>query len=235
MLIGRLSYLGTTPAEILKSFLMNPFRIFNPPGAGASNHLRYLFHLVVPFLPFMALAWNWAYFPGLVLAFGNLISLSPAQRSMNFHYDLLILPFFAYGLACSIERAGGRFSSRRLALLILPFLIVSGTWPAVQLADLWKYRSLWSERVFVREAAARIPAEATTLVDIYTYPHLVDHRELRLLPGGDRGRRLIADADYALMHRSDADRDEESRRFFSEFDRAECSPSGEICFWRRKK
>jgi len=235
MLVGRLSYLGSTPAEILKGFLANPFRVLNPPGAGPSNHFRYFFHLIVPFLPFMLFAWDWAYFPGLVLAFGNLISLSPAQRSMNFHYDLLILPFFAFGLAASIAKGRNIFSGPRLALWILPFLIVSGMWPAAKLEDLWKYRGLAKERVFVREAAKWIPPAATTLVDIYIYPHLVDHRELRLLPGGDRGRRPIEDATYALVHENVVESSEEARRFFSGFDRRECSPSREICFWERRK
>jgi hypothetical protein len=235
MLIGRLSYLGATPTAIFENFIRHPFQVLNPPGGGTSNHLRYLFHLILPFFPFMVLAWDWAYFPGIVLAFGNLISLSPAQRSMNFHYDLLILPFFAFGLARSLGSKKRIFSGRSLALWILPFLIVSGVWPIVGLTDLWRRRSLSAERVFIRAVAARIPREGVILADVWTYPHLVDHPELRLLPGGDRGRRPIDDATFAIAEGSLPRRDEASRRFFADFDRKACSPSGRFCFWERRK
>ncbi|MBC7385999.1 MAG: DUF2079 domain-containing protein [Cryobacterium sp.] len=228
MIAVRLGHLGSTLPEILKTAVLHPFQIFPYSGESSATGslLRYLLHTLIPFLPLMVLAWNWAYFPGLIVLFGNLVSLAPSQRSMDFHYDLLVMPFFAYGLALSLARNKSGLSRGRLAAAILPFLILAGTSPLTNFYPHFKSRALILEARFMREESTKIPSSLPLMVDGVTYAQVVDRPELRLFPVGGRGLKPTDDASDAILRMSVY---RANAGALSMWKKTACSPSGETC------
>lgn len=235
-LVKRLAYLGSTPREIIFHILIHPIdSTLRVAGQLASiERVKYLVFLVAPFLYFVIRGFNFYYLPGIVLVFGNLMSASPQQRMMQFHYEILVLPFFAFGLAESLVKMekSGKLSSRACRIALLIFLSVSGTWPASHLRTSLGKVELVSDYRWLRERAGAIPNDQIVLLDARTYPVLTDRKGLRawtskVYDGAAKnlvGPDSIGDAEVALVRKENAD-----AGLGPEWRKLDCGPANFIC------
>lgn len=206
----RLAFLGSTPEEIFSSLVFHPFasgwKILT--DVLRVENIRYFIFNIGPFLPFLIFAWNPLYLPGLVLLAGNLMSTVGTQKLMQFHYELLALPFFAMGLGTSLLtlKKRGVLTSDRLALSAMLFLAVSGTWPMSPLSEFLSDRSRIASYFWVREELAALPEEVV-MAGGQVYPAIATHSRLRplLTPVLDPAKRahvgnaLVGDATHAFL------------------------------------
>lgn len=209
-LATRLAFLGSTPNEIFSSLVFHPFASGWKILASifGTENIRYFLFSVGPFLPFLIFAWNPLYLPGLVLLSGNLMSPASVQKLMQFHYELLALPFFAMGLGTSLEKlkSKGALTSDRLALAAMLFLAVSGTWPMSLFSDFLSESERVGSYFWVRKELSKMPDEIV-LTEAMLYPSVATHPQLRplLSPVLDPAKRsyagnaLLGDATRAFL------------------------------------
>src|SRR5690606_30412667 len=107
-IVNRFGGLGSTPAEVLANLAKHPFatlelilgKLFTPTG------FKYLLALLGPALALAtrrSSVWLIAALPGVLM---NLSSGAETQRSLNFHYDLIILPFLLLTMTEGLREAG---------------------------------------------------------------------------------------------------------------------------------
>lgn len=211
----RLAFLGSTPHEIFSSLVFHPFasgwKILT--DVLRMENIRYFVFNVGPFLPFLIFAWNPLYLPGLVLLAGNLMSTVGTQKLMQFHYELMVLPFFAMGLGTSLEtlKRRGVLTSDRLAPAAMVFLAVSGIWPMSHLSGFLSDRDRIASYFWVREELKGL-SRKVVLAEGLIYPAVSTHSRLRplLTPVLDPAKRahagnaLVGDATHAFLFGPDA-------------------------------
>lgn len=239
-LVKRLAYLGSTPAEIGSTLLGHPFEsalaIFG--HVATWERLRYLLIILGPLALVAARAPNAYYLPGIVLLFGNLLSEAATQRMMQFHYEILLLPFFGFGLAESVRRLrnSGTPSRNFYSLTLLVALAVSGTWPISHLRTYLRDAGRIADAFWVAQQASRLDSRETVVGDTLSYPFLTGRPEIRLaetypVPAGalsGMGSLPVSDARYALLQKENGD------RAGPEWDRIDCSPARIFCLYRRR-
>ncbi len=136
----RLSSFGKTPTEILTRLISHPIdtlQLILADAAGSSGR-RYLGQLLIPWILFTIRGWPWllAALPGIAM---NLISSKLEQRSLQWHYELIIYPFLILALLEGIRR------SRKKDLLVGLFIALafSGRWPLLDLREHWPTQTQW--------------------------------------------------------------------------------------------
>lgn len=238
--VKRLSFLGDTPKAIFENVLFHPFVSLwlITKSLLTLDRLKYLVFVVGPFLPFLIRGWNFYYLPGLVLLAGNLISVSSAQRMMQFHYELYALSFFAFGLAESLRRMkNGEVLNRKfLTCSLFLFLSFSGTWPVSHIRRSLSTPDPIVDFLWARLALNEIPVDAPLLGEARTYPMVTDRRNLRYLGEGDfrpeaaslLGPFTIGDSQFALL------RQERGNSLSSKDWRLkDCGPKDILCLYER--
>ncbi|MGE0614930.1 MAG: DUF2079 domain-containing protein [Bacteriovoracia bacterium] len=159
-IVQRFPGLGATPREVLLNILTSPttWWVLVQTKLLAASALKYLLLLVGPFAYFLwrggPSAWTWLLpaAPGIAM---NLLSSEGTQRSLTFHYDLIILPFLIlptlHGLATFGGQVGAqsrhfvppaRVKLQALTIALLVALGLSGRWPGHALQ---KHLPTWRE------------------------------------------------------------------------------------------
>ncbi len=218
-IVARLGQYGDTPGEILRTLLLSPSawleilrdRVFSLEAA------KYIVLLVGPFamLLLKASAWIAPALPGLAM---NLISAASTQRSLQFHYDLIILPFLILGawrgLAILNEntRSDPRLKRQTLLIAALIALTLSGRWPGLQIQQNWPSLNEARDAIFL----SRIREDEAIAAPLRVLPHLGSNRSLRVYPAQEASV-LIIDT-----------RDEEQRQMLETgaWSKVQTSPSG---------
>ncbi|MBL7717056.1 MAG: DUF2079 domain-containing protein [Bdellovibrionales bacterium] len=139
---ARLSTFGKTPGEILLRVFTEPGRLFGliyqlivTPDA-----LKYLVFLLGPVAFFFrsreAFVWLIPATAGIAM---NLISSASTQRMLQFHYDLIIVPFLVWAAMLGIRdlmKSPAR-GKPVLAVGLLIALCFSGRWPGFTITHSW--------------------------------------------------------------------------------------------------
>ncbi len=148
--------------------------------------LKYAIFTFLPLSFIVLRKLNPYYLPGFILVLGNIISMAPTQRMMQFHYDLLLIPFFGFGIAESLKtlKASGKLPRHFYTLTLLTFLAFSGTWPLSHARRYLKGSTHISDVIWTRQELAKISENNPILGDNLTFPLLTDRKEIRFL--GDR-------------------------------------------------
>jgi len=239
-LVKRLAYLGSSPAEIGANLFRHPFT----SALAILGHLvtwerlRYLLIILGPLSLFAVRAPNAYYLPGVLLLFGNLLSEAATQRMMQFHYEILLIPFFGFGLAESVRRirSSGAASPNFYSIALLVALSVSGTWPLSHLRTYLHDSDRIDDALWLAAQSSRLDRSETVLGDTRSYPLLTARPEIRLaetypVPAGalsGMGNLPASDARSALLQKENGD------RLGPEWERRECSPDRIFCLYRRR-
>lgn len=133
-ILTRLPGLGSTPAEVVSNLLIHPLKTLEILSSNILSPLgqHYLLLLLLPWAFFIRKGGPWAFaaIPGILM---NLISMKPEQKSLQWHYELVIFPFLMISTLEGIRR------STRKELLIGLFLALafSERWPGLDLQKHW--------------------------------------------------------------------------------------------------
>lgn len=203
------------------------------------DRFKYLFHTLVPVSLIAFRQMNPYYLPGIVLVLGNLISGAPSQRMMQFHYELLLIPFFGFGISESIRQLKSADKTPRsfYALTLLAFFALSGTWPLYNFRRHLENSSLTPDVLWSRTQLKEIPQREPILADSETFPVLTDRLELRFFdrrtfdPAGVSAMSPlpIGDSRIALIQR-----DIGEKFLGPEWTETACGPGRFICRYDRK-
>ncbi len=178
----RLARFGSTPWEILVKLLSSPLEfglaLLQPISTGSG--LKYLLWLA---LPFICVAWKapmwWP--PALVGAVMNLVSGAHTQRSMNFHYELVFLPFLLAGTCSALARLWPA-PPRTVAWLLLLALCASGRWPGLHLRIFAPSADSYADARFLATVEGEGRVVAAAMPTLAHLAHLPELRELKI-PG----------------------------------------------------
>jgi len=180
-IVLRFSHFGSTPQEVLITLLTSPSawwsliqeKVLHPDA------LKYLFLLFGPYAYFFFTQPGWIWWmvpilPGLAM---NLLSGANTQIMMQFHYDLILLPFLILGLVFGIRHRG---QLPTWALIVA--LGLSGRWMGY---DLWRdLPNLKGSQVsFLRSIESEGPPLAAPLSQMAWLSHVRNLRELRTPQG----------------------------------------------------
>ncbi len=171
-IVQRLGQFGSTPPEILKTILFSPSawwfliqtKILIPKA------LKYLLYLLAPVFFFAiyrplrrtlqrsgrhsgdcySVVWLIPAVPAVLM---NLFSNAETQISLQFHYDLILLPFLIFGLWRGLA-AESPAQFRSLAIGILLALSFSGRWPGSDIQKYWPDFSQSSQHAFLQKVAS---------------------------------------------------------------------------------
>ena len=180
--------LGNTPKEIVVHLLTHPsawWMLIRTKFLHAIT-LKYLVLLFGPMalLLWVAPLWVIPALPGLAM---NLLSAAETQRSLQFHYDLMILPFLFFATLQGFKRQAARIevtglqnprARARWTWTLLVALAFSGRWPGRAITENWPSLSTIRDSAFLSHLESSRPTAATakTLAQL---SHLDELRELR--------------------------------------------------------
>ncbi len=180
--------LGSTPQEVLTRILFSPAVWWMLLKTKLFNFLaiKYLVLLLGPFVFFARRGWVWLLpvFPGLAM---NLLSGMGTQRSMEFHYDLVIFPFLTMALWVGVERLLANGIPRKTWMFaVVLALCLSGRWPAFYVHSFWPTQEEASAAADLRrvEGGAATAASSRVLAHLSSLPQLVKIEEPRVLDWG---------------------------------------------------
>ncbi len=178
-IVTRLGEFGSTPEQILTNLLFNPLNWWRVVSERlfTLERLRYVLFLTAPFAFFWrhsSLPWAFAGLAGLAM---NLISNALTQRSLQFHYDWIILPFWAFGAWVGLENtpAGTRTSSRRVAFLFCACLAFGGRSPIHFLREHWPGPLQLRKVLALKGGRPFASVTGTLLTTGPLAPHVVPH------------------------------------------------------------
>ena len=176
-IVSRFHEFGSTPREVLITLLTSPqawWKLFSAHLLRWES-LKYLVLLLTPFLYFIRFSPFWVFpvVPGVLM---NLLSSAETQRSFNFHYELMILPFLIFGLWAGMaewaKRAENVNHSKNLVIAMLIALAVSGRWPGRQIQLYWPTREQVLDSFFFSRLQSDNQGVAATLPILAQISHL---------------------------------------------------------------
>ncbi len=165
-IVSRLGDFGQSPAEIVSNLLSSPkawwmvlrTRLFT------FDRIKYLVLLFAPFAPLLSrrsLPWLAPLIPAIAM---NLVSNTSNQRTLQFHYDWITLPFLVMGVWAALEGVSARIAGRRAAWTMLFVLTLSGRWPGWDISRHWPSPGLgdgltgaFADRAYLRELRIEEP------------------------------------------------------------------------------
>ena len=118
--LSRYSWLGGSPAEIIKRIIMEPVTVSQEVFVGMGG-FRYLFQLLVPFL-FLSLGGILWVLPAAADLLVNLLSANPMPRSIFSYHSATLIPVLAVAAIQGSYRLS--HSIRRLDNLILSYFVL---------------------------------------------------------------------------------------------------------------
>lgn len=133
---------------------------------------KYLFLLLGPVL-FLAYRKTWWLVPAVPGIAMNVFSSNQNQLTLQFHYDLLILPFLFFAAVLALPNIAKR--ERQIALLIA--LALSGRWPARALTEHWPTMAQVKDSFFL----ARVNSTGLLAADSNLMPQVSQMSALRVL------------------------------------------------------
>ncbi len=172
-IVVRFKEFGKTPAEVLITLLTSPAAW----GRLLAEHffkiqsLKYLLLLLLPFVSFIMRAWVWLLpvIPGVAM---NVFSGAETQRSLNFHYDLIIFPFLFFGIWISLAQ---KTSLKQILVALLIALASSGRWPGRQISQYWPSFTQVKDSLYlgnIPTAKGILTAELSLLAQVSNQPEL---------------------------------------------------------------
>jgi len=176
-ILSRYSAYGSTPWQILKTLAFQPsvWPEFIGQQLGSKAARNYLLCLFAPIALFLNRreAWVWLApaLPGLLM---NLTASTDNQRSMTFHYDLLLLPFWITAALLGMSKVT---SGKMWALAFFMAISVSGQWPGAHFQGNWPSRDSIEAVKFLRS----IPNEGRVAANPWLMAHLIHLPELATL------------------------------------------------------
>mgnify|MGYP001573379890 CR=1 FL=1 len=169
----RLHTLGSTPAEILINSLTSPSRVLKLlSGIFTFEALKYLVLLLGPWFYFSRKAWIW-WIPALPGIGMNLISGAGTQRSLNFHYEAIILPFLLTATLLGIQQ----IARKQWALGLAFALAFSSRWPGHYLQEYWPDPRKWAQ---THALDIRTDPGVSVAASLEELAHLNQMRELKI-------------------------------------------------------
>lgn len=145
----RVPFLGSTPSEIIHNLFFSPTHwwVIIRDHLFRSGTPRYLLLLLAPYFIFFrgrsSLSWLAVALPGILI---NLVAVGMNQRSLQFHYDLIILPALMiaawYGMAETEDR-------KKWWIALGIALAFSGRWPGQKLTSEWPSWNNVRERFYL--------------------------------------------------------------------------------------
>jgi uncharacterized membrane protein len=173
----RFARYGSTPREILITWLTSPGLFVGALSERLLNlsALRYVAWLFGPYAFFYRFGGAWWLFPAAAGALMNLLPDYDLQRTMEFHYELAILPFLIAAALTGIRNRG----PKKIALLgLVVALCFSGRWPGRAVRQEWP-----SSTASLREAwfLRTLPDTEITAAGPRALAQLSRVRELRLV------------------------------------------------------
>lgn len=191
-IVKRFPGMGSTPGAVLLHLLTSPQAWWEllRDRIVTFESLKYLFILFAPTCFFAWRAWWWLV-PALPTVAMNLLSSAGTQRSMGFHYELVILPFlfFAFLLGLRREMVGPVRRQKWAILITLALAVaVSGRWPIHEIKKYLRSRGDFADSSYLRNLSvvnsaggdAVIGANTRVLAQLSRWPKV---REL-LFPDG---------------------------------------------------
>jgi len=201
---SRYSHLGSTPAEVLSSFLLHPLATFS--SIFSKENIGYLWKLFGPegiftlFSPLILAS-------SLPLLIKNLLSQNPLEKGILLYYSSTITCFIFWAYVKTFDRVKLFRNSYAFSLLILLSI-----WHVYSFHDLWNYqffkKTSLSETAYIRHyITSQIPANAGVITSNRTMPQLsqrdVFYRfDFYLWGRHKNSKRLFkipANVDYALF------------------------------------
>lgn len=234
-LVKRLSYLGSTPWEIFINLAVHPFSSISEIFSHllSWDRLKYLLVIAGPVSLIAYRAFNFYYLPGYFLILGNLLSEAGTQRMMQFHYEILLIPFFGFGLSESLRTLGKTVALPRsfFTLTLLAALSVSGTWPLSHFRKYLRDSDRTADVLWVRKQLSEIPTDEIILGDGTTFPFLTDRLNLRLFGGEKSGMSTlpVKDAKIAFMHQID-----DLKGLDGHWEQIDCAPRKILCRYEKR-
>ncbi len=179
-IVLRFPGLGSTPEEVTRNLITRPWLLaaLLLKKAFSKTGLHYLVLVLGPwavlyFSRSAGRAWIWIFaaIPGLMM---NLVSGAETQRSLQFHYDLVILPFLALAALEGLKRA----DRRGVVAALFVALLFSGRWPGLQLRENWPS----GDDLARREWIERIPADGVLASNDLLFAQISLRDRIRYFP-----------------------------------------------------
>lgn len=167
---GRLAGLGKSPSEILINFFIEPGRLFSVIGQMVfqAEALKYLVFLFAPVALFFRSKESWIWLvPASAGIAMNLLSSASTQRMLQFHYDLIIVPFLSWAALIGMKEA----SKAKKPLWVVGLLIAlcfSGRWPGFTILNSWPS----VDEVMAAHAFSRLEGDEPTASNATVTAHL---------------------------------------------------------------
>ncbi len=187
---GRYSTVGGSPGGIAHTALTHPGRVIDAAIEGRDFH--YLLQLLVPlaFLPLLGLGASLIALPEIAL---NVLSDTPTQTSINFHYTAVAIPGLVAGAVLGAARlrrlrpVSDELIARGLVVVGIVTTLAYGPVPLWSHVPFGQHLAAYQYRVTARDhtaehAIALIPPSATVSSSNTIGAHLSDRRRVLSFP-----------------------------------------------------
>ena len=187
---GRYAAVGGSPAGIVRTTFAHPLRIAE--AATQARDLRYLVELLLPLalLPLLGLGAALVALPEIVL---NVLSDTPTQSSIDFHYTAAAIPGLVVGAVFGAARLRSLAPERSLALRRVVVVVAVLTTVAYGPVPLWshlpfgRHSTSYQYRVTARDRAAEqaialIPGSAAVSTSNTIGAHVSGRRRVFSFP-----------------------------------------------------
>jgi uncharacterized membrane protein len=176
-IVARLHQFGDTPAHILTNVVIHPANWWMVlQNVFTKTAITYLFKMLIPLAPFLFLGNAWIIaLPGFAGMALNILTGYPGQTSMQFHYDLVVLPFLFTGLLIGIGKS--KLTTQKAIACILLALAFSSKWPVYEFTHFFPTRA----EAMARVALLKLDAREAVLTDAHLSAQMNQHASLVIL------------------------------------------------------
>ena len=192
--VGRYTYLGNSVLEIARNLLLKPELVLG--RILSLNTLLYLALLLSPVIWGLSLQHLTPLVGAIPTLMINILSDSPAQRSLIHQYSLPVLPFLLVAVISSLAAGRGWWLRRRWIALwsLIAFLALAkyGYFGSIYLNSLDTWQA-------IREAIAQVQTKGGVLTTAEIAPHLT-HRKLVKFTDANSPPANLAEFDYVLLN-----------------------------------
>ncbi len=183
-IVKRFPQYGSTPSQVLISILRSPSAWWELLTKHLLNNtsVRYILILTGPFWFFLrGIGWWWV--PTSVGILMNVSSNAPTQHTLNYHYELVVLPFMIFGLWLTLSsrlKKGLPMPTAHLVLALMIGLSLSGRWPGRQIQLYWPTLNQVRDSWYLNTLASKLPHESIVAADGQVLAQLSTFRNQRL-------------------------------------------------------
>lgn len=192
-----LSYLGSTPFEIILSPILKPEAFFGRVfSTDTLEYLKYTF-MPVGYLSFLAPQYLIFMIPEFFI---NILSDNPNLRSIQYHYGAVLVPFVYISAIYGVKKLRKKLNELLVVSILLGFTVYSfwlySPLPGTKNSDI-AFLNTAPNSQEIRNRLKEIPRDASVSASNSIAAHLVQREKIYVLPNG------IDFVDYLVFYKTD--------------------------------